>query len=117
MPKLELRLEGNLLREISLTAGVFSIGRAPDNDIHLDDQSVSGKHARIVVTPNEYMQGLLDVAVMDMGSTNGTLVNDKPVRGQRLKNGDRIQIGMHELAYRDNDSGELETTRVILRTP
>lgn len=116
MPKMELRLEGSLLREIPLAAGVYSVGRAPDSDIHLDDQSVSGKHARIVVTPNEYMQGLLDVAVMDLGSTNGTLVNNKAVRGQRLKNGDRVQIGMHELAYRDEDSGELETTRVILRT-
>lgn len=70
----------------SLEAAVISIGRADDNVVVLDDASVSGHHAEIEQTEN----GLV---LRDLGSTNGTKVNDLPVTEAVLKDGDAICFG------------------------
>ncbi|MBK5211118.1 MAG: FHA domain-containing protein [Coriobacteriia bacterium] len=66
---------------------ILLIGRAPGNDIHVNDELLSGSHARL--TPVQ------DGAVLeDLGSTNGTLLNGMPVRTpQALRPGDRIEAG------------------------
>jgi diguanylate cyclase (GGDEF)-like protein len=65
----------------------FTIGRAPENDVCIRDQSVSQRHARIVLTP----EGA--VYVQDLGSTNGTYVNGEKVVRHTLWDGDRVHIG------------------------
>ncbi len=69
-----------------------TVGRAPDSGLRLDrDEFASSRHARI--TPAE--NGLY---VEDLGSTNGTFVNDAPVTTSRqLQPGDRLRIGETEL--------------------
>lgn len=63
------------------------IGRAPTSDILVDQDSVSRIHALV---SND--QGR--VSVRDVGSTNGTFVNDEPIEGEaRLRHGDLIRIG------------------------
>jgi hypothetical protein len=65
----------------------LEIGRAPHNDLLLDDAYVSSKHASV-----DYdRDGLV---LSDLGSTNGTYVNERPIDGPtRLKRGDVVQIG------------------------
>lgn len=70
----------------SLEAAVISIGRADDNLLVLDDASVSGHHAEIEQTE----KGLV---LRDLGSTNGTKVNDLPVTEAVLNDGDAICFG------------------------
>ena len=81
-------------REFLLDQPVTTIGRRSDQDIVLDDASVSRAHARIEIDAE-------GVAIVDLGSTNGTLVNDHAVRGVRipLRSGDRIKIGAVLLEY------------------
>lgn len=62
------------------------IGRDTDADFVLNDSSVSRKHARILIQNNEFM-------VEDLGSSNGTHVDDVPVMFSILKSGDLIQMG------------------------
>lgn len=70
--------------------GGLSIGRAPGNDVVLEEGVVSGRHAR-VVPPG---------TVVDEGSTNGTLVNGRPVTGrQALREGDVVQVGSTVFLY------------------
>jgi pSer/pThr/pTyr-binding forkhead associated (FHA) protein len=65
----------------------FIIGRHQQADLQIGDQRVSVHHCCIVVRDNE-------VWVRDMDSTNGTLVNDEKLEGEkRLAIGDRIQVG------------------------
>lgn len=75
---------------IPITATLI-IGRAPGSDLHLSDDFVSGKHARI--TP------VNDTAVLeDLDSTNGTLLNGRRVSApQNLVPGDKIDIGPYSL--------------------
>lgn len=74
-------------RNFQLTQGVTSIGRASSNAVQLQNPRVSGKHARIF---QENGQFLLE----DLGSTNGTYVNGRPVRMRvPLRNGDKLRFG------------------------
>lgn len=70
--------------------GGLTLGRAPHNDVVLDEGVVSGRHAR-VVPPG---------TVVDEGSTNGTLVNGRQVSGRAaLREGDIVQVGSTVFRY------------------
>jgi hypothetical protein len=69
------------------------LGRGDQADIVLEDSFASSRHARLV--PHG------DVMVLeDLGSTNGTYLNDEPLRGpQPLHPGDRIRIGDSDFTF------------------
>lgn len=75
----------------------FVIGRVAGCDLVIDDNKASRRHARIVVEA-----GVAEVE--DLGSSNGTRLNDKPVTRRVLRDGDRIQIGATVLVYRDGQA-------------
>ena len=77
--------EGN---SIALRAGMIMIGRAPLNDIVLEQPDVSRQHAAIRGDPEGYW-------LADLGSRNGTFVNGENVGAdpRRLSNFDRIELG------------------------
>ncbi|MFJ6750046.1 FHA domain-containing protein [Streptomyces sp. NPDC091266] len=62
------------------------IGRAPDNDLVIDDLAVSRRHAELRAGPDGY-------AIVDLGSHNGTYLNGQPVAGAPVMPGDIIGIG------------------------
>ena len=65
----------------------FYIGRSSECDLTLDQETISRRHTKITVTPTGHQ-------VEDMGSTNGTLVNGRPiVQPVTLKDGDDVQVG------------------------
>ena len=99
MAKLVVKHEGIVLKEFPINKKTMTIGRTAGNDIQLDDAAVSGKHARIDVEPNEYLDGHDDVYIQDLNSTNGTQVNGLTVKRHMLKNGDTLQIGKHKLGF------------------
>jgi hypothetical protein len=92
MAKLHFSLEGNSFGEFALSKERMMIGRRPTNDIHIDNLAVSGEHAVIVTIGN-------DSFLEDLNSTNGTLVNDKPIKKHVLLHGDVIKFGKYELTY------------------
>lgn len=92
MAKLHYSLEGSSLGEFALDKERMTIGRRPTNDIHIDNLAVSGEHAVIVTIGN-------DSFLEDLNSTNGTLVNDKPIKKHVLYHGDVIKFGKYELTY------------------
>lgn len=113
VPKLVLKHEGVHLRTYPLTGEVISLGRKADNDIQVDDAAVSGHHARFVKRPSEYLEGHFDVYVEDLGSTNGTRVNEATVERQLLKHGDTIGIGKHHFTF-DSGQSDLDETAYYL---
>lgn len=111
--KLILSLDGLVLKELALSKERTTIGRKPDNDIHIDNLAVSGHHAVIVTILN-------DSFVEDLHSTNGTLVNGRPIEKHFLQNGDVIEIGKYRIKYMNEQvgatSGIYEKT-MILKQP
>jgi pSer/pThr/pTyr-binding forkhead associated (FHA) protein len=92
MAKLHFSLDGNSLGEFSLDKERTTIGRRPANDIHIDNLAVSGDHAVITTIGN-------DSFLEDLDSTNGTMVNKKPVKKHVLHHGDVIEFGKYQLKY------------------
>ena len=70
----------------------FTVGRDPGNDIILRDPATSGHHARVERRGDQFW-------IVDLGSTNGTLVNGEPVQEKELSNGDRITIGQNAVNF------------------
>lgn len=101
-----------------LTSGKeLAIGRAPDNDVCIRDQSVSQHHARAGVTA----EGA--IFIEDLGSTNGTYVNGEKITRQTLRDGDKVLIPPHHVlkfCYQVNpapetaDSNEADAARDAL---
>jgi hypothetical protein len=73
-------------RGVVLDGGVVTIGRGPENIVVLGDRRASRHHARL-----HARQGTL--VLVDLGSTNGTLVNGVPIQEVVLGIGDEIRIG------------------------
>ncbi|MGD8525587.1 MAG: FHA domain-containing protein [Thioalkalispiraceae bacterium] len=113
MAKLLLKHEGLTLNSFELDKDEFYIGRKSNNDIQLDDPAVSSRHVRLIRQKNEYLEGHDDYFIEDMGSTNGTLVNEKEVTQQLLKHGDEIQIGNHHFRF-DNEAHEVDPERTAI---
>lgn len=78
-----------------------TIGRAPDNHIHLQDQIVSSQHAEIFVETNE--KGKEIYFLQDLKSKNGSFINKKKIVCKQLRNKDRIKIGCDVLMFIDEE--------------
>lgn len=77
-----------------LTVGTTNIGRHPNSDIVLDDITVSRRHAQVVYVDGAYM-------VRDVGSLNGTYLNQRRTDEARLYHGDEVQVGKFRLVFFD----------------
>jgi putative secretion ATPase (PEP-CTERM system associated) len=102
-PRLVLRFEGRIVDEYQLTKRVMTVGRKLDNDIQIDSRTVSRHHLQITIVDS-------GAHLMDLNSRNGTLLNGQPVSQARLRNGDIIGVGDHELAFLEVGGGDSEDT-------
>ncbi len=92
MAKVILTHNKKVLDTFELDQGDMKIGRRPDAGITIDSMAVSGEHANIFTIGE-------DSFIQDLGSTNGTFVNNKQITKHHLKDGDVIMIGKHTLNY------------------
>lgn len=76
-----------------VTEDVNIVGRGSDSDIKITDPGISRRHAEIRLEGGEYV-------VTDLGSTNGTIVDGRPVRRASLYDGSRVQFGRTTLTFR-----------------
>src|SRR5258708_1611489 len=92
MAKLYLKFEQQLLKEVNLEPGTLTIGRLPDNMLQIDNLAVSGHHAKVISEGNQYV-------IEDLGSLNGTYVNNQRVGKATLNDGDQVLIGKHVVQF------------------
>jgi serine phosphatase RsbU (regulator of sigma subunit) len=110
MAELNLRTSTGGSRRFPLSADRFTIGRSRENTVSLPDTWLSRHHAEVVYEGDAYV-------LRDLGSKNGTLLNEVPVEGpQILREGDSIRLGDHLLVFSEGieeDQPEPEGTRVF----
>src|SRR5690349_9525017 len=107
MAKLSLMFQNKLMKQVPVGSRPIGIGRAPDNDLPVDNLAVSNHHARV------YFEGGR-LVVEDLDSLNGTFVNDLRVERATLHDGDSIWIGKHHIlvdATGDTPAPSHEPTR------
>jgi pSer/pThr/pTyr-binding forkhead associated (FHA) protein len=91
----------------SIDRPVCSIGRGPESDVRIRDESVSTNHATLLRKGTSWY-------VVDLRSANGTCVNGSRIAAEReLTSGARLKLGSVEMVFRANDTGDVppETTR------
>jgi pSer/pThr/pTyr-binding forkhead associated (FHA) protein len=110
MAKLVLSFNGDVIKEYELNKEIITIGRKPDNDIHIDSPAISGNHAKVLTILN-------DSFIEDLNSTNGTFINGNKITKHALQNNEKIVIGKHELKYIhtniDDNESDFEKTIII----
>ncbi len=89
---LSIAQNGQMTMEFTLGQGRVIIGRTSDNDLQIDSKYISRHHAQIVSKPRYCV-------LEDLNSTNGIYVRSQRVKKHRLRDGDVIMIGKHELRY------------------
>ncbi len=96
-------------RRVRVTTEPLVIGRSPKCEIQVDQESVSRNHCRIRFEGGEFL-------VRDLGSTNGTYVNDDLVHDDgRLRHGDQLKVGRTILKFIAGDNVEVEYHEEIYR--
>jgi pSer/pThr/pTyr-binding forkhead associated (FHA) protein len=93
-PQAELTIESGPDAGHTHRAGdsALRLGRSPDNDLILRDPATSGHHARVERRGEQFW-------IVDLGSTNGTLVNGEPIQEKELNHGDRITVGQNAVHF------------------
>jgi pSer/pThr/pTyr-binding forkhead associated (FHA) protein len=112
--ELQLLVDDVVIKSFPLDKDTIFIGRSPDNDIVIDEESVSSEHARLDLIPNTHLDGCIDIFIEDLGSTNGTYVNHAPVKRQQLQNSDYINIAFTDFKLVADKNAKLARTTVIL---
>ncbi|MCL0099710.1 FHA domain-containing protein, partial [Dehalococcoidia bacterium] len=82
---------------MEVRAGTLTMGRSPDNDIVIDDPSVSRKHARLTSKNGQYY-------IEDLGSMNGTKVNGEKVERGQVDTGTSLILGSVEVVLGKNET-------------
>src|SRR5215471_1817630 len=100
MPKFLLQYEGAVIKEIPITKGEITVGRKPDNDIVIDNPTVSGHHCKITLVGDTFF-------VEDLNSSNGVFLNAKKIMKSGLKHNDVIGIAKHALKFVDERAPDL----------
>jgi hypothetical protein len=91
----EVYLEINGTRRAVHPPGLV-IGRGAEADLRINDPGISRRHAEIRVTGRDRPEA----SVVDLGSTNGTMVDGSRVREARLRDGQRLRVGNTDIVVR-----------------
>lgn len=89
--KIRLSLKGRPVKAFTFEQPTITVGRDPKADVFLDNPGISREHLRISRTSGGYFE------VEDLGSANGTYVNDQLVRREYLMNNDVVRVGKFSL--------------------
>lgn len=92
MPEIIVKLGDNVVYRYSFDKDIISVGRSRDNDIVIENLSVSRNHARIRNQDGKYI-------LTDLNSANGTLVNGMRITKTEIQDEDVITIGKHTLEF------------------
>jgi pSer/pThr/pTyr-binding forkhead associated (FHA) protein len=115
MAKIIYRFENKVINEYPIKSlGKLTVGRKADNDIYLDDETVSSNHASFSIEPSALVtKKANDVYIEDSGSTNGTELGGRKIKREQLMHGDIVKIGEHAFYYIDEEQQKLGQTVVI----
>ncbi|WP_332776264.1 FHA domain-containing protein [Polaromonas sp.] len=114
MPQLIASVEGVEIKHVYLQNDRTTLGRKPHNDIVFDNMVVSGEHCVFE------LEGIADVYIEDLGSTNGTYINGNMIKSRRLlQDRDIIAIGNFRVQFlagseREQPSAHEATTTMSL---
>jgi len=91
-PRLILTMDGKTLDSVTVNQQRVIIGRSSHSDLRVDSSFVSRHHAMLIRNGNSTF-------LMDLNSTNGTIVNSRRISNQVLMHNDIISLGRHRIKF------------------
>lgn len=92
--QIEVRTDGDVIDVLTFPLGRVIVGRSPDNEVYIKSKFVSRHHAQLVSDDG-------GCVIEDLNSTNGVFLGEKQIKKYRLRDGDIVSLGVHELVYHD----------------
>ncbi len=92
--RIEVRADDETVDVLTFPLGRVIVGRSPDNEIYIQSKFVSRHHAQLVSDES-------GCVIEDLNSTNGVFLGEKQVKKYRLRDGDVVSLGVHQLIYHD----------------
>lgn len=116
MIKLMIKYESSFIKEFQTEKDSVVIGRKSENDLVLDNPTVSRKHCKIYKAGDSYF-------IEDLNSTNGTFLNSKKILKSGIKDGDTVTIVKYSLIFssskntaESNNSPKEEEIKILEKT-
>lgn len=107
-------VDGVIVNRFDIEKSGLSIGRAASNQVQIDDTAVSTNHAEIVIEQNG--DGKQVYMIRDVGSTNGTFLNEQKVEREPLQHKDVIRVGWNNFVFIDESERDYEKTDKITKS-
>jgi len=107
-------IDGVVANRFYIKKAALKLGRTAENQVQIDDLAVSNEHAQIVAYTSD--EGKTCYFLEDLGSTNGTYVNEEKVSRQQLHHKDSIRIGWNMFTFIDENEVNLEKTSEIKKS-
>lgn len=107
-------VDGVVTNKFDIGETALSFGRTTDNQIQIDDLAVSNEHAQIIceTSSNDDKVYFLE----DLGSTNGSFINEAKIKKQQLHHKDTLRIGWNIFTFIDENEVDLEKTSKIKKS-
>ena len=107
-------VDGVIVNRFDIDKAGLSFGRAASNQVQIDDTAVSTNHAEIVIEESD--EGKQVYVIRDIGSTNGTFLNEQKVERQPLRHKDIIRVGWNNFVFIDENQRDHERTDRITKS-
>lgn len=107
-------IDGVVVNKFGIEETSLKFGRSTCNQVQIDDLAVSNEHAHIIFETNK--NGKVVYFLEDLGSTNGSFVNEASVKKQQLHHNDSVRIGWNAFTFIDEDEVDLKKTSKIKKS-
>ena len=107
-------VEGVVTNKFNIELSALKFGRAADNQVQIDDLAVSNEHAQIICETSD--KGEVAYFLEDLGSTNGSFINEEKIDKQLLHHNDSLRIGWNVFTFIDENEIDFEKTSKIKKS-
>lgn len=107
-------VDGVVSNKFDIKQSALKFGRTTDNEVQIDDLAVSNEHAQVTCETND--KGEAVYFIEDLGSTNGSFVNEIKIEKQQLHHKDSLRIGWNMFTFIDESEVDLEKTSEIKKS-
>jgi len=107
-------VEGVVTNKFDIDQSALKFGRTGDNQVQIDDLAVSNEHAQIIYETSD--KGETSYFLEDLGSTNGSFINEIKIKKQQLHHKDTVRIGWNAFTFIDETEVDFEKTSEIKKS-
>ena len=107
-------VDGVVANRFDIHDPALTFGRTSDNQVQIDDLAVSIEHAKITIESDA--EGKQSYIFEDLGSTNGSFINEVKIQQQQLHHNDSIRVGWNVFIFIDENEYDPEKTSEIKKS-